>query len=124
MIPVDQDIFVGDTEGRKGNCFQACVASLLELPLGEVPHFAEYENWWEALTEWAESLRYTVSWEKFPLNFYSIATGKSPRGDYNHAVISLAGKTVHDPHPSRSGLEGEVLNYIVLYKPLGSMSEF
>lgn len=30
-----------------GNCFQACVASLLGLPLAEVPHFCEPVRHWE-----------------------------------------------------------------------------
>jgi len=32
-------------EPPKGNCLAACVASLLELHLTEVPNFAEFDNW-------------------------------------------------------------------------------
>jgi hypothetical protein len=50
MIPVYQTIF-----GKHGNCFQACVASLLELPLSSVPDFCNYQpqcDWWDFLQDW------------------------------------------------------------------------
>lgn len=31
---------------NKGNCMQAAIASLLELPLEEVPHFLEFKDGW------------------------------------------------------------------------------
>lgn len=37
---------------------------------------------------------------------YAIANGKSPRGDYDHSVVvDLNRGIVHDPHPSRNGIE-------------------
>ena len=49
MIPVYQTIIGRADDGSApGNCMQAVVASLLELPLDEVPHFLLYgDRWWE-----------------------------------------------------------------------------
>jgi len=41
MIPVFQSIH----DKGKGDCLRACVASLLELEIEQVPHFIRYENW-------------------------------------------------------------------------------
>ena len=53
MIPVLQTILADparndgcDAEGRPGNCYQAALASALELPLDEVPHFATFATDW------------------------------------------------------------------------------
>lgn len=40
MIPVYQDII----DPGHGNCMQAALASLLELPIDKVPHFLELQN--------------------------------------------------------------------------------
>jgi hypothetical protein len=44
---------------------------------------------------------------------YHIATGKSPRSDQVHAVVALDGRIVHDPHPSRAGLDGAIASWII-----------
>jgi len=53
MTPVFQTV-VGPADaekGKKGNCMQAVFASLLDLPLEQVPHFIEEEEdgWFETL---------------------------------------------------------------------------
>ncbi len=40
MIPVNQKYKHDPDAGVIGDCFRACLASLLELPLEQVPHFA------------------------------------------------------------------------------------
>jgi len=42
-----------------------------------------------------------VAWQ--PLG-YCILAGKSPRGDFAHAVVGWGMQVVHDPHPSRAGI--------------------
>ena len=37
-----------------------------------------------------------------------ILTGKSPRGNFNHAVVAYNGEVVHDPHPIGGGVESFV----------------
>ncbi len=112
MIPVDQDLF-GPEEG---NCVAACVASLLELPLADVPNICAAssgppEQWLERLNAWLR--RYGLvavlldtadffDWSWFG-GAWCIVSGKSERG-LLHATVWRDGQLVHDPHPSKSGI--------------------
>jgi hypothetical protein len=106
MIPVDQTTF--GIPG--GNCFSACVASLLNLPIDDVPYFMGAENWLTAFTEWLRL--YSMYPIVFKVNTspddtwrpagYHILGGQSVRGP--HSVVARGHDIVHDPHPSRSGL--------------------
>lgn len=111
-----------------GNCVQASLASLLELPLDLVPHIAVFENnWGGALRLWMETRgkrmrvysddentrEYFEYWgiEHHPLNMapsgqMMIATGPSHSGPWSHVVVWKAGELVHDPHPSQRGIAG------------------
>lgn len=103
-LMVTQTIFADDPQGRQGNCLQAAVASLLVLPLDEVPHFIEHEDWLGRMTDWAGQRGYAVTSapgaDGVPLG---IAYGPSPRG-VTHAVVVRDGAIAWDPHPSRAGL--------------------
>lgn len=105
MTPVDQTTF----GIPHGNCFSACVATLLDLPLVEVPWFMG-DDWPEGFQQWLAPLGlYSVCLrvhlpdgsEWYPPGLH-ILGGQSPRGP--HAVVALGRTIVHDPHPSRSGL--------------------
>ncbi|MDT0435624.1 MULTISPECIES: hypothetical protein [Streptomyces] len=100
-----QTILHDDPAGRPGNCLQAVVASLLELPLHTVPHFAAGgEDWLERLVGFCHGhgyALYTVP-DGAPCP-YGMAWGLSPRG-VRHAVCWEADHMSHDPHPSRAGL--------------------
>ena len=119
MIPYTQQILAdparGDghnAEGRPGDCWKACIASLLDVEdYDSVPHFVEHDDWWGETYRYVEQrtgtwLRKWRNPELIPdgLDFL-IGVGPSPRGDFYHAVIvDRAGKLVHDPHPSQAGL--------------------
>jgi hypothetical protein len=49
MKKVFQTILAGVNEpkGKRGNCMQAVVASLLELSLDDVPNFIDSDLWWD-----------------------------------------------------------------------------
>jgi len=99
-----------------GNCLQAAIASLLELPMAQVPHAVLLADdvWWESLQAWS---RRTIGMDlvAFPAcdltrwtpESYHLITGKSPRG-VEHATVGLRGRVVHDPHPSSREFAGEV----------------
>lgn len=111
-----------------GNCVQASLASLLDLQLEQVPHFALFGNrWGGALVFWmaergkrlhvfSDSTADVEYWEYWgvpvhPLNYapnaqMMIATGPSHTGPWSHVVVWKAGELVHDPHPSQRGLAG------------------
>ena len=114
MIPVLQTKF-GNGEGEAaGNCLQAALASLFDLPLDSVPHFVAEpgSRWWSAMQEWLlrEHSCFVVwaSREQCPPfdmhESYYLQVGKSPRGDFNHIIVARNGELAHDPHPDGTGL--------------------
>lgn len=108
MKPTDQTILHGGQV--PGNCLQAAVASILELPLEAVPHFVLFgSKWADALWTFLGELGYDVHVKanrEFCPRDYCLMSGQSPRGDFLHVVVALGGEMVHNPHPSRAGLAG------------------
>lgn len=106
MIPHTQTIFVNDPRGIPGDCMRTAVAALLELPTEAVPHFALYDReWYTAFTMWLGVIGFTMR----PLAASNvdrecIALGMSPRG-VEHVVVWGPEGMLHDPHPSRAGIE-------------------
>lgn len=117
MIPVDQEYLHDPANGVEGDCFRAVLASILELPITEVPHFAAATKlasdffFWEHVYNWLEAQGYQYWPGRNPpvgaLEYHALS-GPSPRtkGGF-HATVGLAGKVVHDPHPSRDGIAGD-----------------
>ncbi len=111
MEPVIQTMFGKD----KGNCFQAVIASIFEMNIDEVPNFMEGVNQENAhvfvnrLNEWLRpmGLYYLEVTGHLAGPCICELSGKSPRGDFNHAVVGRGSKVIHDPHPSDDGLEDE-----------------
>lgn len=111
MTPVDQTIVHDPESGAIGNCMQAAIASILDLPLDDVPHFAQlYEDPKEcgdALFAWLVERR--ILWlqldldQPLPDDMPCLMYGDSPRG-LPHLVVCVGSEMVHDPHPSREGL--------------------
>lgn len=118
MKTVDQE-FVGD--GVIGDCLRACTASVLDLPLKDVPHFLrDYPGappkgmpyFYDAWTKFMEDHGVIPSpiwgpFEKTPkLLGYYLAAGPASReyGVGQHIVIMRDGELFHDPHPSRAGV--------------------
>ena len=140
MIPVDQTIFDPPT----GNCFAACVASLMERPLWTVPNFVVRlsthkvfgKDWYEKFGDWVCGEGWAVVTVHAPIDVgfgfrapkgtLSIATGLSPRaGDFpdypnmQHCVVqdAVTGTIVHDPHPSGAGIIGDPSCWEILWRP-------
>lgn len=102
MKPVTQTIF----NAERGDCFAACLASILELELDEVPNF-HGENWLFRYNRWLKPFNLVLYDVTFPKGTnqhpvgYSILAGTSPRyAPALHAVVCLDGTIVHDPHPN------------------------
>ncbi len=111
-----------------GNCFAACVASILELPVGAVPNFCDAEgDWLMAANQWFSKYGLAILDVDLPEDgslrginalvhgMPVIISGKSPRGDFDHAVVGEYRRLddgrhqlayVHDPHPSNDYLDG------------------
>jgi len=118
MKPVDQTKF----GFGNGNCQAACIASILEIPIEDIPNFhgddpTDAETYWKNVRKWCEDKPFTIisiafqedhDPKEFLKDCWVIASGPSPRGTeewHRHAVVWKNGKIVHDPHPSRAGLK-------------------
>lgn len=88
--------------GDDGNCMAACIASVLELPLVDIPRDSELAT----VNEWRDYL------EPFGLSLESVHYSVRPRGysicslwksrDDSHAVVAFNGEVVHDPGGAES----------------------
>lgn len=134
MKPIYQTKF-GSTEG---NCWAACLATIFEIDLSSIPNFAQYKSrWFEEFDKWLyETLNMTAilisaahdpdnpkkvfpgdSIYNFPPKTYYILSGKSPRGDYDHALVYNGTDLVHDPFPGGDG-ELESVRDFCIFIPL------
>jgi hypothetical protein len=109
MIPVHQTKFEGKI--GTGNCFQACMASLLHCSIEEVPELKEsntYEGKLALINRWLDKrgLAYLEIGPPqryfFEVDFYYILSGPvegEPPLGLNHAVVARKGRIVFDPVP-------------------------
>ena len=126
MKPLMQTRTTNETETEHGNCFAACVASILELPIDDVPRFEEMPDgqwflpFWDLLKAYGYEFHGTRTCGDLPawpedttlfeplgpgVDGYYIVGGGSPRGvKRGHCVIYKDGRMVHDPHPSQAGV--------------------
>ena len=105
-----------DTTAAGGNALQACVASILDLELEQVPNFIQAGDYSKAIASFLRPrgmafLKLSLDGGKLPFpvdNPLCVVTGGSPRGGFRHAVVGRAkGQTIeilHDPHPSADGI--------------------
>lgn len=114
MKPVDQTTFGQGT----GNCFSACVASVLELAIADVPYFmGAGDEWFSEFVAWCAKRQIDVDFSTAfpaPAGAHVIVGGTSPRTGGGHACVALDGAIVHDPHPDRTGLVGDWWDWIAL----------
>jgi hypothetical protein len=117
---------------QRGNCFAAVVASFLEVTIHDVPNTEVFffedktddaNSYWSEVMhtflnakgwEWSGDTRYKVFHPEFGVvdeelkerlkDTYYLVIGQSARG-VGHVCIYQNGVMVHDPHPSRDGLE-------------------
>lgn len=127
MKPIFQDKFGTDADNldpeTTGNCFQSCVASILDLPINEVPHFVCVPgDWFSAFERWALERGYWVamvagSITPSPWAGYAIANGISVRNTH-HSVVYFGDELAHDPNPVGGGLATvESFYYLVPRNP-------
>jgi hypothetical protein len=115
MKPVTQTI-----TGGKGNCFEACIASILECSIYDIPYLGIYDEgveWGKVLNKWLakRGLQYMevtipgVAEELWSyISTYHLLIAPTKQSEYVfHAVVAKNGKVVHDPHPGESELVRE-----------------
>jgi hypothetical protein len=123
MIPVHQTTFgVKRFPYVPGNCLSACIASILEIPLEEVPNFVDTSDhrdglWVGRLNAWLGQLglyAYCHLANEFDVHLdpprgtllmddFYIAYGRSIKGNL-HAVVCKDNCMVHDPDERQTGL--------------------
>lgn len=123
MIPVEQTIPFEEGAIVSGNCLAAAVASIYELPIEAVPHFAQFDSkWGAALALYVESRGFALTkLHTAPIGGeITLAFGKSPRGAFSHAVVWQNDAVLHDPHPSKAGLDGYPDEFWSITRPIES----
>lgn len=118
----DQEFLVDDGSGRTGDCLRASMATLLQIDPVRVPHFSEFADWMAAVRCWRDDLAFRFRYPDrllFPaegvIGKWVVGGGRSPRGHLHAVVLSaIDGALVHDPHPTRAGLIGDIHFIIVI----------
>lgn len=96
MKPVFQTVI----DEVRGNCLPACIASLLEWHIDDVPHFLDRITWLRQYQSWLGGLGYQFEkTHEQPTSGYYIAALPSVMEGRTHAVIASAGRVVFDPNP-------------------------
>jgi hypothetical protein len=114
VTPIHQTIYAGDPSGVPGNCLQAALASMLDLPLTDVPHFVADDvrtdgdlHWWTEMRRWCldRGLSIRGDREPEPGECY-LGGGPSPRDPVfrSHVAVYRDGHLEHDPHPDGTGV--------------------
>lgn len=114
MIPTKQTILHDPANGLHGNCLSAVLASLLHLPIDEVPLFITPDTWVKDLNSWLRpfGLAYCMV-EDFDCHidaygieglWHEVSGNTSRSKDVTHACVAKDGEFVFDPHPDDTGL--------------------
>lgn len=111
MKPQKQTILT--TENNPGNCLTACIASIFNKDISEVPYFVAHSDYFAAMYNWFYFKGYRIYITNTPkINGYVIVFGKSPRSG-THAVIYKDGKPYFDPHPDNT-FTLDVTDYLII----------
>ncbi len=113
MKPVYQTKFGGLSAppSEQGNCLQACLASLLEIPLEEAFDVRPYDDgcWAGPLNKWLAqfglhfmSVLYNPEFE-YP--GYTLLGGNHKASGIPHVQVCYNGEMVHDPLPNGCELD-------------------
>ncbi len=139
MIPVDQEFLHDPTNGINGDCLRACIASILETSIENIPHFLRSGSAKDCNNElnlflakrglFLLDVEYSGAKAILDANIlighacYHLIAGPSPRHkDLYHSVVGRNGDIIHDPHPSRDNLGGThkdwVISFLFPYIPI------
>lgn len=115
MIPVHQTIMHDPANGKNGNCLSAVIASLLHIPIEEIPVFyAPHPEWQRKLNAWLKpyGLAYIQlgMFDEYCAEIgitgchHEIGGPTSRSDDVLHACVAVDGQFVFDPMPNGKGL--------------------
>ncbi len=126
-IPDDWPENSHDGDFNVGNCSQAAIASIFELPLEDVPHFTAYgTKYWKKLEEWC-ALRGLVpvtvtvgkeSWISDGMYGLGIVPSRNHPGA-KHDVVICGDQVVHDPRlGNHEPYKWEEVDQVILFVAL------
>ena len=132
MKPVFQTRYGGSDAplAEQGNCFQACVASIFELPLEEAFDLRPYpaDEWFDAFNKWLVKYNlactFIPSTEKEPLactvpigyHIFEVLSKTLSNTDDRHAIVICDNVVVHNPNAKSQGLGEAKGFYLFLCK--------
>lgn len=133
MFKVYQDRFCGRDapKEQQGNCFQACVATVLQMPLEEAFDCCLHEDdekWFDEFNEWLEQYGLGCIWLEMPkdnkpatsvFKGIHIVECMSPNlyhGERHAVVVKEGWELLHDPLPSAKE-QGEIQG-VYIFVPL------
>lgn len=112
----------------EGNCQAACVASILEIPIDDVPNY-HGDGWWDKWQEWAYNnyrCRF-IYWENELPNVKDFAwwIGEVIPYKTSHAVVFYKDEFRWDPYPGgpRRGFSINDVKSVVTIYSIGSIFE-
>lgn len=119
-----QEIIHNPEANQYGDCQRAAIATVLQIPIDQVPHFGEggpdSMEFFDRIRKFLEPRNlglFTVPFQSCPIRdvllmmelnnegLVYMLSGMSPRG-VNHVVVCKGGEIIHDPHPSNDRLIG------------------
>ena len=120
---------------QAGDCWRACLASILECDIEDFPRPDNYNDWsnyypevlkvitekgWQWIGYTIENIDSADILQAKDTGGYVIAVGKSPRSTaekrINHAVVWKNG-IVHDPHPDSKGILDIIIFEVLIKLP-------
>lgn len=112
-----------DSNTQAGRAWRACLASILERRLEDVPYFHGSPTWWVDAGRYLEPFGLgllIVRSEAAPgvvmaFDPYCIASGGAADGR-THSVVYHGERMVHDPEPEGEGLVGGVDEFCFFVK--------
>lgn len=121
MTPIYQEHpYHAPEKGIFGDCYRAALASLLDMPLADVPHFVTYPEA-ERRGVYREFLRplgllpvnipgpgFMASIAGSGIDCYHLILGAAKDDGCPHTCVGRNGVIVHDPGPDQKGLEGGI----------------
>ena len=126
---------------ERGNCFQACVATVLQIPLEEAFDCWSYpeEDWWDEFNKWLEKYGLNCFYLEMPLDYIPIPAAfpgiyigeymstNLSHGERHVVVVKDGWELVHDPDPlPKAKGQGEIqgVYMFVPLKPYRLVNEF
>lgn len=127
MIPTQQNTAHDPENGKNGNCLSAVLASLLHLPVDEVPVFSEEKQWVKDLNVWLR--QYGLAFVLMPNTdflethgikgvWHEMAGITSRFKGIEHSCVAKDGVLVFDPSIYNTGLQDiRTCGFFIMLEP-------